>query len=80
MLFAPGQAPRVDLQSSHSHDLLGSHVDGDLIWHKHPAVFTFNPYLPPSVRGPEGAGSEALLICINKTSSSRFAKNQALGV
>lgn len=51
--ICPGASTlRVDLQSSHSHDLLGLHVDGDLIWHKHPAVFTFSSYLPPPARGP----------------------------
>lgn len=55
--ICPGASTlRVDLQSSHSLDLLGLHVDGDLIWHKPPAVFTLSSYLPPPARGPPAQG------------------------
>lgn len=79
--ICPGASTlRVDLQSSHSHDLLGLCVDGDRIWRKHPAVFTFSSYLPPSARGPPRAGCEASQSCINKASVPPFANNQVSGV
>lgn len=45
---------RVDLQSSHSYDLGGLRVDGDLVWHKHPAAFTFHSYPLPQLSVPRG--------------------------
>lgn len=68
---------RVDLQSSHSHDLLGLHVDGDVIWHKHPAVLT---HPPPSAQSLQRAGCEALHSCVNKAPHCPLANSQVVGV
>lgn len=67
---------RVDLLSSHSHDLLGLHADGDLIWHKHPAVFTFHSYPIPHHEVPEcGLAS----LCKQGTHFP-FVNNQMIGM
>lgn len=79
--ICPGASTlRVDLQSSHSPDLLGLHVDGDLIWHKHPAIITFHSYPPPSAQCPQKARHVALHSCVKKSPHSPFANNRVVEV